>query len=264
MAGELQGKRALITGSSSGIGEACARLFAAQGARVFIHGRDPARTEAVGRDLKAPWKTADLKDPAAAQALVDAVNAAFGGELDILIANAGGEASGQGTATWFEATPDIWLSTYNANAISAVRMIHAFAPGMKARGWGRVINMTSEVAHTPHPTIPDYAGSKASMVNFTVSLAKALARTGVTSNCISPGLIVTRAVKNWLTGMAKAQGLPDDWPSVEKWGSTKIAPNLIGRLGQPEDIARAALFLASPAADYVTGLEMQLDGGRNL
>ena len=264
MARDLEGKRALITGSSSGIGEAIARMFAAEGARVFIHGRDAERTEAVARDLRAEWKTADLKNDGESNALIDAANKAFGGGVDILVANAGGEAAGQGTATWFEATPEIWLSTYNANAISALRMIHAFAPGMKERGWGRVITMTSEVAHTPHPTIPDYAGAKAAMVNFTVSLAKALARTGVTSNCISPGLIVTRSMKNWLTGMAKAQGKPEDWPSIEKWAATQVAPNLIGRIGRPEDIARAALFLASPTADYVTGLHMEIDGGRNL
>jgi NAD(P)-dependent dehydrogenase (short-subunit alcohol dehydrogenase family) len=258
---DLLAKRALITGSSAGIGEATARMMAEAGARVFVHGRDQGRTEAVARAIGAPFQVADLAKSEEAEALIAAVNKEFGG-LDILVNNAGGESSGGGNAKWFEATPDIWLKTYNANLISAIRLIHAFAPGMKERGFGRIINIGSGVAHTPQPTIPDYAGAKAAMTNSTMSLAKALTRTGVTANIITPGLIATWQAKAWLMGLADKQGWGDDWDVIDRKAATKVAPNLAGRLGRPEDIARAVMFFASPAADYVTGVELRMDGGQ--
>jgi NAD(P)-dependent dehydrogenase (short-subunit alcohol dehydrogenase family) len=261
MTQELKDKRALITGSSAGIGEATAHMMHDAGARVFVHGRDPARTEAVARAIGAPFHVADLAKPEEVDALVAAVTSEFGG-LDILVNNAGGESSGGGNAKWFEATPDIWLKTYNANMVSAVRLIHAFAPGMKERGHGRIINIGSGVAHTPQPTIPDYAGAKAAMTNSTISLAKALARTGVTANIITPGLIATRQAKGWLMGLAEKQGWGDDWEVIDKKAAAKVAPNLAGRLGRPEDIARGVMFFASPAADYLTGVELRMDGGQ--
>jgi NAD(P)-dependent dehydrogenase (short-subunit alcohol dehydrogenase family) len=261
MTRELEGKRALVTGSSAGIGEATARMMSEAGARVFVHGRDPGRTEAVAKSLGAPFLAADLANEAEVEALVAAVEEAFGG-LDILVNNAGGESSGGGNAQWFEATPEHWVKTYNANLISAIRLIHAFAPGMKDQGSGRIINIGSGVAHSPLPTIPDYAGAKAAMTNSTISLAKALARTGVTANIITPGLIATRQAKGWLMGLAEKQGWGSDWSVIEKKAAAKVAPNLAGRLGRPEDIARAVMFFASPAADYVTGVELRMDGGQ--
>jgi 3-oxoacyl-[acyl-carrier protein] reductase len=261
MTRELEGKRALVTGSSAGIGEATARMMADAGARVFVHGRDQSRTEAVALAIGAPFHVADLCNPDDVEALVDAVNQAFGG-IDILVNNAGGESSGGGNAAWFEATPDIWLKTYNANLISAVRLIHAFAPGMKERGHGRIINIGSGIAHTPQPMIPDYAGAKAAMTNSTISLAKALARTGVTANIITPGLIATRQVRQWLMGLAEKQNWGTDWEAIEKKAAARVGPNLVGRLGTPEDIARGVMFFASPSADYLSGVELRMDGGQ--
>lgn len=100
------------------------------------------------------------------------------------------------------------------------------------------------------------------MVNATISLARDLARTGVTSNVISPGVIVTVNAKEWLMGLGAKNGWGTAWPDVEKAAAGGMMANLCGRLGRPEDIARAALFLASPAADFVTGSEMRIDGGR--
>src|SRR4051794_3810342 len=105
MAGELQGKRALVTGSSAGIGEGIARLFAAEGARVFVHGRDAGRTERIAGELGAPWATGNLRDAGESGALVQAVEAALGG-VDILVNNAGGLMGGGATGDAFDATPE--------------------------------------------------------------------------------------------------------------------------------------------------------------
>jgi 3-oxoacyl-[acyl-carrier protein] reductase len=262
MAGELEGRRALITGSSAGIGEGIARLFVAEGARVFVHGRDAERTAQVAGELGAPWKVADLREEGEANALIHAVDAALGG-IDILVNNAGGLTAGGGaTGSAFDAAPEIWMKTYNANWISALRLIQAFLPGMKQRGWGRIIQIASGAAYSAQPAVADYGGAKAGMVNATLSLARALARTGVTSNVISPGVIVTVKAKAWLMGLAAERGWAGDWAEIESRVAVEMMPTLAGRLGRPHDIARAALFLASPAADFVTGSEMRIDGGR--
>jgi NAD(P)-dependent dehydrogenase (short-subunit alcohol dehydrogenase family) len=261
MAGELEGKRALVTGSSAGIGEGIARLFAAEGARVFIHGRDAARAARIAGELGSAWATGNLRDADESAALVQAVEAALGG-VDILVNNAGGLVGAGASGSAFDDPPETWMETYNANWISALRLIQAFLPGMKARGWGRIIQIASGSAYSPQAGVADYGAAKAGMVNATLGLARALARTGVTSNVISPGVIVTEKAKGWLMGLASEKGWSGDWPEVEKRIAVEMMPTLAGRLGRPLDIARAALFLASPAADFVTGSEMRIDGGR--
>jgi 3-oxoacyl-[acyl-carrier protein] reductase len=263
--GALAGKRALITGSSSGIGAATARLFAKEDAAVFVHGRNIERTEAVAAELqkdgaKSAWATADLRDGAETDALIEAARGAFG-EIDILVNNAGGETAGNGTGEWFAVTPEEFISTYNANVVSAVRMINAFAPDMKARGWGRIIQVSSGIAHYPTPNMPDYSASKSAMITMTQSLAKAMARTGITVNSISPGLMLTPSVEGWLRGLAKKANWGDDWPTIERKATERIAANLIGRLGRPEDIAHVALFLAGDGASFISGEDFRVTGG---
>jgi len=257
--------KVLIYGGSGGIGAATARLFVREGASVFVHGRDPARTEAVAADLReagaeAHWALADLRDGAAADTLIEAVRAEWGG-IDILVNNAGGETAGNGTGEWLGVTPEDFIATYNANVVSAVRMINAFTPAMKERGWGRIIQVSSGIAHYPMPNMPDYSASKAAMITMTQSLAKALARTGITVNSISPGLMLTPSVEGWLRGLAKKANWGDDWAVIEKKATERIAANLVGRLGRPEDIAATALFLASDGASFISGEDFRVTGG---
>lgn len=265
MSAALAGKRVLVTGSSSGIGAAAARLFAHAGASVFVHGRNSERTEAVSAELRkigveSHWKTADLRDGAAADALIAAVNEQFGG-LDILVNNAGGETAADGSIDWLSVTPEDFMTTYNANLVSAVRMIRAFAPGMKERGWGRIIQVSSGIAHYPMPNMPDYSAAKSAMNTMTQSLAKALARTGITVNSISPGLMLTPSVEGWLRGLAKKANWGNDWATIEKKAAERIAPNLVGRLGRAEDIANTILFLAGEGASFISGEDIRVTGG---
>ncbi|MDX2274545.1 MAG: SDR family oxidoreductase [Hyphomonadaceae bacterium] len=262
MSGALAGKRAFISGSSSGIGAATARLFAREGAKVFVHGRNPERTEAVAKEIgsESSWKTADLRDGAAADALIAAVHEQLGG-VDILVNNAGGETAADGAIDWLSVTPEDFAAAYNANLISAVRMIRAFAPGMKERGWGRIIQISSGIAHYPTPNMPDYSAAKSAMNTTTESLAKALARTGVTVNTISPGLMLTPSVEGWLRGIAKKANWGDDLATIEKKATERIAANLVGRLGRAEDIANTVLFLAGEGASFINGEDIRVTGG---
>jgi NAD(P)-dependent dehydrogenase (short-subunit alcohol dehydrogenase family) len=265
MALELEGKRALVTGSSSGIGEAIAKRLAREGARIVVHGRNIERAQAVVAALKASGAEAhvaigDLAFDDQAETVADRVMEAVGG-VDILVNNAGGESAGMGTAPWFDVATEQWAKTYQANVICAVRMIRRFTPGMKEAGWGRIINISSMIAHHPMMTIPDYSGAKSALLTMTISLSKALAHTGITANSICPGLILTPSVEGWLRGLAKQYGWGESWEGIERQALKKIAPNSCGRIGRPEDIAHAVSYLASPQASYVTGTDMLVCGG---
>lgn len=261
---DLEGKRALVTGSSSGIGEAIALRLAREGAAVAVHGRNRERAEAVaeaarGHGVEVIVAIGDLATDAGAAAAADVVESAWGG-VDILINNAGGESAGTGNAPWMEATPDDWIATYQNNVISMVRMIHRFAPAMRERGWGRLIQISSVVGHDALTVIPDYCAAKAAIINLSKGLAKTFSRTGVTANSISPGLVATPSVEAWLRGLSTANGWGDDFGVIERKAVEGFMPNHVGRIGRPDDIAHAAAYLASPAAGFVTGTDLLVSG----
>jgi 3-oxoacyl-[acyl-carrier protein] reductase len=258
----LRGKRALVTGSSSGIGEAIAKTLAKEGVFVVIHGRSEQRTRQVADAIvqnggQAAIAIGDLaQDESAAQAAKEA-SQAFGG-IDILVNNAGGG----GSIGWFDAPAQAWESAYAQNVLSTVRLIQHLAPPMKLAGWGRIINIASGVATQPTAAIPDYAAAKAAIVNLTVSLAKELAYTGITVNTISPGTILTSGLENAVRGIATANGWnTDDWSELETRTAREIWPNPTGGVGRVEDVANLAAYLASPLASFVNGSNYRIDGG---
>jgi NAD(P)-dependent dehydrogenase (short-subunit alcohol dehydrogenase family) len=262
---EFTGKRALVTGSSSGIGAAIAHRLAREGAEVMVHGRNRTRAEAVAHSIRdaggvAHVAVGDLARADEADHVADATLSALGG-VDILVNNAGGESSGGGSGPWMNATDEDWIKAYQGNVVCAVRMVRRFAPGMKETGWGRIIQISSIVAHTPSVVIPDYAASKAALLNMTISLSKTLGGTGITVNSICPGLILTPAVEGWLRSLAPKFGWGDDWAEIERRALKELVPNNCGRIGRPDDIAHAVAYLASPQAGFVTGTDMIVSGG---
>jgi len=259
---QLSGKRAVVTGSSSGIGEAIAKSLAAEGVAVVVHGRRQGEAKRVAGEItasggKAVVALGDLATDAGADAVAKAVNEAFGG-ADILVNNAGGFPQ----KPWLESTAAEWNDLYDQNVGSMVRLITRLVPGMKKRGWGRVIALASGVAVMPFPGMANYSATNAANLNLAVSLAKDLAGTGVTSNAVSPGMIVTPGVEEMLKAMAPQYGLPpDDFAALEQFAVKNMVPNPSARLGRVEDIAAAVTFLVSPLAGYINGANLRVDGG---
>ncbi len=257
----LAGKRALVTGSSSGIGEAIAKLLAEEGVAVVVHGRNEDRVNAVAQAISAEGGSAavavgDLTTDAGADAVAAAALAS--GPIDILVNNAGFI----GYLSWTEATVADWSQTYNTNVISAVRMIQRLVPQMREQQWGRVIQIGGGLSQQPSAVMPDYNASLAARHNLAVSLARELKDTGVTSNVVSPGAILaSEAARAQLTHMAQAHGWGETWEEIERNATQAMAPNDVGRLGRPEEIAAAVAYLASPLADYVSGATIRVDGG---
>ena len=262
----LSGKTALVTGSTSGIGEAVAKSLAREGVAVAIHGRSQERAEKVKADIEQNGGRAEIalgdifKAEGAERVVQDSL--AKLGHIDILVNNAGGMSSQAGAVNWFSVPPEEWSASYESNAILAVRLIHLLSPQMRERQWGRIIQIASIVASAPSDGTPDYSAAKAAMLNITLGASKALSRTGVTVNAISPGIIQTPAIDEWLLAIGCERGWGEDRAKSIEF-ALSLYPQTVERMGQPEDIGSAAAFLCSPLADFINGTNIHVDGGVN-
>jgi 3-oxoacyl-[acyl-carrier protein] reductase len=254
----LDGKRALVTGSSAGIGAAIAKEFALQGAQVVIHGRNAERTLGVAAAINAAGGQAatvvgDLASDADADVIADRALAAFGG-IDILVNNAGG----RDYATWEQHTPQRWLDRINTNAIGALRLCFRLIPGMQARHWGRLIQIGSIAGAMPGADYGDYSASKAVLLSMTTAMAQRFGAAGITSNIISIGMVKTDS-SQILDRVMSQSGLDAD--AAERKICTEMMKVPLGRFCRLDEVAHSAAFLAHPLAGYVNGANLRLDGG---
>jgi 3-oxoacyl-[acyl-carrier protein] reductase len=239
---DLSGMTALVTGASGGIGSAIARALAAQGARLAVSGSNEAKLEAFSVDLGGDHVAlaANLSDAAAVDGLVPRAVEALG-KLDILINNAGVTRDNLA----MRMKDEEWSDVIRINLEAAFRLSRAaLKPMMRARH-GRIISITSVVGATGNPGQANYAASKAGIVGMSKALAQEVASRNITVNCIAPGFIRS----------AMTDGLPD----AQKEALTGRIP--AGRLGEGNDIAAAAVYLASREAAYVTGQTLHVNGG---
>jgi 3-oxoacyl-[acyl-carrier protein] reductase len=239
---DLTGKVAFVTGSTRGIGNAVARALYDAGAKVAVVGRDAARAEEVARTL-GERATGVACDVAVAEQVDQAIRAAEAalGPVDILVNNAGLTRDN----ILLRLSEQDWDTVLDANLKGAFLTTRAVLKGMMKRRAGRIVNITSIVGLTGNKGQANYAASKAGLIGFTKSVAKEYAGRGILANCIAPGFIETD-----MTG-----ALP------EESRATLLQSIALGRLGRPEDVAGAVLFLASDLAGYVTGQVLVVDGG---
>jgi len=240
---DLTGKTALVTGASGGIGGAIAKALHAQGATICLSGTRREALEAVAAELgneRVHIVTANLSDAASVEQLAKEAEAALG-SLDILINNAGLTKDG----LVLRMKDDDWQNVLDVNLSAAFRLCRAAVKGMMKRRVGRIINITSIVGVTGNPGQVNYAASKAGLIGLSKSLAQEVASRGITVNCIAPGFI-TSAMTDALTDDQKSKllvGIP------------------AGRMGSVDEIAAAAVYLASNEAAYVTGQTLHVNGG---
>jgi NAD(P)-dependent dehydrogenase (short-subunit alcohol dehydrogenase family) len=244
--GRLAGEVALVTGSTAGIGAAIARRFALEGASVVVHGRDEARGAAVVTSIgrAARFVAADLADPSAADALVAATVEHFGG-LSVLVNNAA-QAEPDGPAR--ELDDERWQAIINVDLLAPARLCRAAIPHMMAAGHGAIVNISSRAAQRPNRGYAGYASAKGALEALTRSVAVDEAAHGIRCNAISPGYVLNSR---------RDADLSDE----ERLRRAAMHP--LG-LGTADDVAWAAVYLASPESRWLTGMTMPLDGGSSV
>ena len=245
----LEGKRALVTGSTSGIGLAVARALRAEGAEVILNGfGDEGEIAALCEELGAKHSAANLLEVSEIEAMM-----ADAGPLDILVNNAGM----QHVSPVEEFPVAKWNAIIGLNLTAAFHTTRLAVPAMKARGWGRIINTASAHSKTASPFKSAYNASKHGIDGFTKTIALELAQTGVTANCISPGYVWTPLIEGQIPDTMKARGLSRD----EVINDVLLAKQPTKKFVQPEEIGALAVFLCREEAGNVTGANWSVDGG---
>lgn len=255
----LKDRKVVITGASEGIGRALALAFANAGARVAGCARGAARLTDLSQTLEGQdhlLKQADLANAGDIQRFYHEVMAAFGG-VDVLINNAGAILK---PAAFFDLTDEDWTESFQINLLSAVRMSRAFIPALKNSGAPRIINISSIAAAGPGDRFPHYSAMKAGLSNLTVSLARTLAPDNITVNTVSPGLVWTRSWENEAAEIARKSKM-DLSQTKDRLRAEAGQIPLLKRMGVPEDVTGAVLFLASDHARWITAANFNVDGG---
>jgi len=249
----LEGKRAIVCGSSRGLGRACAAALAEAGAEVVLNGRDPATLEKTRAALEAQFGrpfaavACDVTTEAGRAALLAVLP-----EPDILVNNAGGPPPGR-FEDWGE---QAWADAVRSNMLTPIHLTTAAIGPMRRKGWGRVINITSSAVKEPLPMLGLSTSARLGLTGFVASIAREVAGDGVTVNNLLPGRFDTDRLAGYISALGKARGLE---PEAARAAAAAEVP--AGRLGLPAEFGAACAFLASRWGGYITGQNLVIDGG---
>lgn len=256
----LAGKRALVCGSTAGIGRAAAVEIAALGAEVTLLARDEGKLKTAAQGLPATqgqkhsWLVADLNDPDGAARAVGGARGG-GGAFHILVNNTGGPPGG----AMLDATPEQLSAAFKSLLVTAHVLVRALVPGMKEAKYGRIINVTSTSVKQPIPNLGLSNAVRAAVANWAKTLSQELGPFGITVNNVLPGYTDTERLAELFKGRSAKTG-----KAVEAIRAETVASIPAGRLGRADEIGAAVAFLATPAAAYINGINLPVDGGRTM
>lgn len=257
----LAGRTALVTGSWRGTGAGIARVLADEGATVLVHGFEAGSCAAVVEAIVASGGSAfevvgDIRTDSGAEALKESVGRVVD-HVDIVINNYG-VAEG---SDWVSSDAESWHSSYNTNVVTGIRVTNVFLEGMRAKHWGRIVFLSTVGATRPGERIPEYYAAKGALPSVAVSMSKYLANTGITVNCVSPGIIATAEMIDLFTERARRKGRSTEWPAVEQMVLESGMANPSGKIPSPDDVGRFVAFVVSESAWHLNGAHLRFDGG---
>jgi NAD(P)-dependent dehydrogenase (short-subunit alcohol dehydrogenase family) len=255
---ELKGRKAVVTGSTGGIGRAIAEGLARAGASVVINGRGEERVATALGQMRARFPDVEITGIAADLATAEGAAAfiARAADADILVNN-------MGTARpkpFAEITDADWLDLFQYNVMSGVRMARHYLPRMVARGWGRVVFISSESAVNVPKEMIDYGMTKTAQLAISRGLAESVAGTGVTVNAVLPGPTRSESLIRWMQGLADAQGITPE-AAEQQFLATMRPTTLIGRFASTEEVANMVVYVCSEQASATSGAALRVDGG---
>jgi NAD(P)-dependent dehydrogenase (short-subunit alcohol dehydrogenase family) len=254
---QLQNRRALVSGSSAGIGFAIARLLAVEGASVVVNGRSAERVDAAAERIRAAGakgevivSTADLSTREGAEAIVRQVPS-----VDILVNNLGMYEP----KPFEQITDEDWLHIFEVNVMSGVRLSRAYLPGMKKQNWGRIIFISSESGICTPAEMIHYGMTKTAQLAVSRGLAETTAGTGVTVNAVLPGPTRSEGVEKFVEELARSKNTTA--AAIEKGFFESMRPSLLKRFATPEEVANLVAYVASPLSAATNGAALHVDGG---
>lgn len=255
---DLTGRKAVVTGSTAGIGRAIAEGLARAGASVVINGRGQERVDAALHELRAQVPkgefigvVADLATPEGAAELFERVPVA-----DILVNNVG---TGRSTS-FYDIADEDWIDLFQLNVMSGVRASRQYVPEMKKRGWGRVVFISSESALAIPKDMIDYAMTKTAQLAIARGLAEDVGGTGVTVNSVLPGPTNSEIMDNWMKAAAETQGITRE-AAEQQFLKTMRPTSLLHRFATTEEVANLVVYVCSEQASGTTGTSLRVDGG---
>ncbi|PRY13666.1 NAD(P)-dependent dehydrogenase (short-subunit alcohol dehydrogenase family) [Pontibacter ummariensis] len=259
---DLKDKVALVTGGSKGIGRGAAEALAAAGATVVICARNKEELQATAKEIAESTGSKVIAVPAdvAKQEDVDRLVQRIkqeAGEVDILVNNAGTVGA---MGDFEDIDPDAYLSLYDLNVVSMVRLIQAVLPAMKSSKWGRIINISSENGLQPYPDMIPYDLTKAAIINLSKGVSKALGKYNILVNTVSPAFITTPLVENMMQEQAEKSGTSKE-KAVQNFLKKNRPDIVLERPGTIAEVGAAVVFLASEQASFITGTNLRVDGG---
>jgi len=249
----ITGKRALVCASSRGLGLGCARALAEAGVDLVMNARGAEALEEAAAAIRADFGVAveivaaDVTTPEGQDAVLQRA-----GEAEILVTNAGGPPPGM----WTEWERADFIAALDANMLAPIAFIKALVPGMMARGWGRVVNITSAAVKAPIPVLGLSNSARAGLTGYVAGTSRQVAGKGVTINNLLPGIHATARADSLDRGAAESQGI-----TLEEARARRAATIPAGRYGSPEEFGAACAFLCSQHAGYIVGQNILIDGG---